>query len=266
MEINIKNWEKYNPRKDLKSLTWLRLDSDIGFSESLFGLNAEAKWLWIFLLSFSAKKNKSCLKVDFDYISYHSSVKIENISKHIESFSQKGLIELIQDVPESDRIRTDANENVLYERTNERDEPHVRDRVVVDHDSPIHEHPLDIKCEDSKPKPQDVVDLWNSLSLNLPKVEKLTDVRKKKLGKFLNDVDSLQEWQDIFLLVPSKGFIGADGREFVPSFDFVLEKGRHIKLLEESKTLKNESDINCKVNWDEVEGDSYLADRLAGVQ
>ena len=47
--IRFINWEKYNPRKELKSLSWLRLDADIGFSESLFGLNAESKWLWIFL-------------------------------------------------------------------------------------------------------------------------------------------------------------------------------------------------------------------------
>lgn len=177
MEIEIRNWEKYNPRKDLKSLTWLRLDSDIGFSESLFGLSAEARWLWIFLLSFSAKKNKSCLILDFDYISFHSSVKKDNISKHIESFLEKGLILIKTD---SSRIRTDTIENVSYERTNEHNEHNGNERAYALVDSSI--DVSNIECIASKKKNEFDLEL---LYAEYPRKEG-KKIGLQRLGKIIN--------------------------------------------------------------------------------
>lgn len=99
-------------------------------------------------------------------------------------------------------------------------------------------HPLDIKCEDPKPRPQDIVDLWNSVCVGygMPKVAVLNEARKKKLHTFLNEVRTLKEWGSIFSVAATKGFTGQDGRDFTPSFDFVLEKGRHIKFLEEASS------------------------------
>lgn len=102
-------------------------------------------------------------------------------------------------------------------------------------DSPPHKQESDVKLEDSRIKPQDIFDLFNRLDVAMPKVKVLSDARKKKLGLFLKDVKTLQEWEDIFLKASEKGFTGVDGKEFVPSFDYVLEKGRHIKLLEEAR-------------------------------
>lgn len=116
------------------------------------------------------------------------------------------------------------------------------------------------KCEDSNIKPIDVFNLWNEMDLGLPKVKVLTEVRKKKLSMFLKEIKNLQDWKDIFLLVPSKGFTGPDGRQFVPSFDFVLEKGRHIKLLEESNAdqpiIGKYDNMSSKELWDALEKES----------
>jgi hypothetical protein len=99
-------------------------------------------------------------------------------------------------------------------------------------------HPLDIKCEDPKPRPQDIVDLWNSVCVGygMPKVAVMNETRKKKLYSFLNEVKTLKEWSAIFSIASTKAFMGQDGRMFTPSFDYVLEKGRHIKFLEEAES------------------------------
>lgn len=120
MEIEVVTWEKYNPRKDLKSMPWFRLNADIGYSETLFELNPEQKWLWIFVLSTCTKKCSGRITVNPRFFAYHSGVREQNILKHIQVFVKRGLIRLTN---ESDRISTDQIENVPNERTNEHNEP-----------------------------------------------------------------------------------------------------------------------------------------------
>lgn len=108
-------WDNYNPRKDLKSTPWFRLESDIVSSLKLFGLSAEQKWLWVFTLSLVAKKNGEEIELDLDYWQHFSGVDQETIIKTLQVFKKKGLITLTN---ESDRIRSNPIENVPNERTN----------------------------------------------------------------------------------------------------------------------------------------------------
>lgn len=108
MEITITNWDSYNPRKDIKSMSWLKLNADIGFSESLFGMPAEAKWLWVFILSFCAKKNSGDIFIELDYFSFHSGVKKEKIIEFLELFESRGLVSKKSD---TSRVRTDTDES-----------------------------------------------------------------------------------------------------------------------------------------------------------
>lgn len=96
-------------------------------------------------------------------------------------------------------------------------------------------HPLDLPCD--KLTPEKIVESWNDgcEQFGMPKILKLNDQRKKKLKNFMNDVKTLEDWQNIFLVASTKSFTGKDGRKFIPSFDYILEKGRHLSLLEESK-------------------------------
>lgn len=101
MMLEILNWEKFNPRKDLKSMPWFRLESDIGYSETLFGLDAETKWLWIFLLSTCARKVNANIEGNYEYISFHSGIEVEKVKKAIKVFENKGLVRVTN---ESDRV------------------------------------------------------------------------------------------------------------------------------------------------------------------
>lgn len=114
MKIIINNWEKFNPRKDLKSMPWFRLNADIGYSETLFGLSAEQKWLWIFLLSTCARKMSAEIDVNLDYMQHNTGIKQNIIEKTIQLFEIRGLV---RDTTESDR---NTNESVPYitNRTN----------------------------------------------------------------------------------------------------------------------------------------------------
>lgn len=129
-------------------------------------------------------------------------------------------------------------------------------------------HPLDIKCEDPKPRPQDIVDLWNSVcvSYGMPKVAVMNETRKKKLHSFLNEVKTLKEWSAIFSVASTKAFMGQDGRMFTPSFDYVLEKGRHIKFLEEAESCISVKEKTVSEWMAEVEAEDRAAQEAHGDQ
>lgn len=104
MKIELLSWGKFQTRKDLKSMPWFKIQSDIGYSETLFGLSAEQKWLWIFTLSTCARKISPEIEINIDYFSHNSGVKKEVIVKTMQIFENKGLVRILTD---SERICTE---------------------------------------------------------------------------------------------------------------------------------------------------------------
>jgi hypothetical protein len=109
MEITITKWTEYNPRKDLKSMPWFRVESDIGFSRKLFGIPAEGRWLWIFLLSSCAREQKESVTLEHDYIEHHTGISYEKIDEYLQHFKNKGLVQVAN---ESDRITDESVPNI----------------------------------------------------------------------------------------------------------------------------------------------------------
>lgn len=57
IEIQINNWEKYNPRTDRKGHTWFRLENTFSSDPKLHGLQPVEKLLWVCILA-EVSKNK----------------------------------------------------------------------------------------------------------------------------------------------------------------------------------------------------------------
>lgn len=55
--IEIKNWDKFNPRKDVKKPTWFRLENDWESDPDFYDYTAEQKLLWIHLLSSASREH-----------------------------------------------------------------------------------------------------------------------------------------------------------------------------------------------------------------
>lgn len=67
MEIEIRNWEKYNPKRDQKTYTWLRLDNDIARGPEFHGLKNLEKYVAILLLCEASKENKGRFWLDIEW-------------------------------------------------------------------------------------------------------------------------------------------------------------------------------------------------------
>ena len=56
MIIEIINWEKYNPRKDIKASTWMRVQNSLFENHEFFDLTHSEICFWLYLMSIASKK------------------------------------------------------------------------------------------------------------------------------------------------------------------------------------------------------------------
>jgi len=103
--IVINNWDTYQPRKDLKSLSWIRIESDIFFTENFFVLDNNQRLLFFFLLTYAGKKNTNAYSINSDFISDKVNLTSAQISSGIEKLQQLSILH--SSVTDSSRIRTD---------------------------------------------------------------------------------------------------------------------------------------------------------------
>jgi hypothetical protein len=106
MLIQIVNWAGYNPRADLKHTNWFRIEADIATSRKLFGLDAEQRWFWVYLLSLAASQNKGG-QIDAEprYLAHFSMVTESKCIVALEQIQAAGLITMSGIRPDVSGIR-----------------------------------------------------------------------------------------------------------------------------------------------------------------
>lgn len=237
INISIKNWDIYNPRRDLKSMPWVRLQGDIAFSESLFGLTAEAKWLWIFLLSYSSKKMSGDFQIDESYLSHYSCVTASKIENYLNVFLERGLLSIKSGTSritnESDRITNESDHNqndfVPNERTNERTNVIVNGRVDYTH--PLELDPEKVNNSSFQEKADGLAEMWNDMAElnNLPKVKiPVSADRVKAMTPAMKEFTNIDDWYKIICTVTDNPFnLGDNDRKWKANFDWLFHKTKY---------------------------------------
>lgn len=112
IDVEILNWERFNPKRDQKTYTWLRLDNDAWASQDLYGLTPTEKFVWIVLLSLASKTNAAKISVDVDFVAHNLGIKADTVSQAIEMICARHLA--------TARGRARPHTTPTYERTNVR--------------------------------------------------------------------------------------------------------------------------------------------------
>lgn len=122
MQIEVVKWEEYNPRreKNLKSMHWFRLQTDLPFNPKMFELSINAKWVFICLLCTCAKKVTNIVEVSDNYLSHISGVAIKEIPNIINSLQSCGLI-CTKFVPDLTEI-VPLHNNTIHNSTEQRED------------------------------------------------------------------------------------------------------------------------------------------------
>ena len=249
IQIEIVNWDKYNPRKDLKSMPWFRLSSDIAFDPKLFGLSAEGRWVWIFLLSCAAKEQSGNYNLDLDYVSHHSGVSKKEIKTVFEFLNKKQLVRVTNmGANESDRITNESVPNRTEQ--NEQNRTNRTEQETVSSD----------RCS-----PQTLFDFWNENRGSLPQAMELTEPRKRKAKAQLKKYPDLEHWKLALEKLCSSEFCINEWR---PGFDDYLSASKRIKAIEgkydhrnKASPQKNQSNFKLRENL-VSEGNKELYDKM----
>lgn len=133
MIIHVINWEKFNPRKDLKATSWLRLQNTLFEDPAFFDFDHGELCFWIYLLSLASKKMSGVVRF--------SSAHAERIGRFKKSTWESALLKLTElqcvrierDAATIDDTRTTRAEHDHVPLRNERtNETNVTERDVTD--------------------------------------------------------------------------------------------------------------------------------------
>lgn len=88
---------------------------------------------------------------------------------------------------------------------------------------------------EKKNRPQEIMELFNADSQKnlMPSLKILTPKRIAWIKKADKIIQTNENWQKIFEIAGTKFFKKQDGTSFQPTFDFIFEKERYVKYLEE---------------------------------
>lgn len=112
MQITIMNWEKFNPRTDVKNPSWFRFEYKVLFDPDWQDFAGEELMVWVTLLSMRCFKNKSEFFLTERQISSLSRVKIDSVVTAIKKLQELRCISINTDVHDTSRnVTTRAREN-----------------------------------------------------------------------------------------------------------------------------------------------------------
>lgn len=116
IHIKINSWEDYNPKRDQKTYTWLRLSNNIAVDPKLFGLSAEQKFLWVMVLCQASEKNCENVSLNLNWLAHTSGSKMDTVEKTIKFLIDRNIIDSSR--PQTTAVRPQTTPT--NERTNER--------------------------------------------------------------------------------------------------------------------------------------------------
>ncbi|NIT03480.1 hypothetical protein GTO10_00870, partial [Candidatus Saccharibacteria bacterium] len=120
VSYTIPNWDQYNPRNDRKNYKWFRFQNDFFIDPKIFGLTAEGKLLYQYLLCEASKRGDGAGVVNLELAASLTRINIKKIRDLLAEMVETKLID--GSLPSSCR-RKDADGIATYEtneRTNER--------------------------------------------------------------------------------------------------------------------------------------------------
>lgn len=243
-EITILNWEKYQPRKDLKRMHWFRLESSIIFDSKFNQLNAATQLLYIKLLALCAINNSHTIKMDLKGLMLATRLDNKGIIKGLCLLSRIELIQVLKN--------GNPYESVSYRTEQNNKEIHKEKKVSQEEKPCSASEPLALTGKKiSEPISCGLTLAWNSHCGNLPKVRELSAKRKKQIKLRLSEEPDLEIWTKVIKHIAKLDWCNGRGtRKWFASFDFLLKPDTRIRFLEEleNKTGSKNSKVHDAID------------------
>lgn len=254
--------------KQEKKRYWLKLDKDFLKNPQMKVLKnmPNGKDYIIFYLSLMLESVETVGHLRFtslvpyndEMLSAITDTNIDIVRQAIKIFCELGLMQIFDDgtifmpqVPKMTGKECDSAERVRKYRTRIKEQEEIK---------LLHCNNDVTKCNDNKEKEKkeniykEIIDLYNSYCLNLPKVLKITNNRKKKIDNFLKEF-TIEEFKQICIKANKNDFlIGKNKNGWKADFDFFMRADKAQSILEgKYDTLnKNNNDEMFKNVMEEI--------------
>lgn len=218
IKMTIVNWDKFNPKRDQKTYTWLRLDNTVATDPKLFGLDAEQKFVWIVILCQASQKNSGDVSLSLGWIGHATGVATEKIEQTLSYLESQGILEL----HDRARSRVVVATTPTYERTNVR-----------------------ILSETAFPP---LASIWNQEATK--RLAKVKSVRGKRLSacnaRWKENPDP-EFWKDIINRINTSDFLSGKTSDWAATFDWLIKPGNCDKVLEGNYKQHGRQNTNGQV-------------------
>jgi hypothetical protein len=211
MIVEIMNWDKFNPRRDVKSTSWFRLQNTFWQDHKFFELDNDGKMVWIALLSTASQEQKGDIEINPDLIGAVLKVGRKKILKVLGILEEKHCVRVTSELRTANvPTQTDEQTDRQTERTDE----------------------TGAIASDDGLTPKDVFTLWNMHRGPLPEAKSLTSSREKKLQAQIRKSPEYQNsyhWEQAIRGFTESEFCVSEWR---PGFDDLISESKRMKALE----------------------------------
>lgn len=91
-EVEIKNWEKFNARSDVKACTWFRMSNDFFADADFYGVSPITRMVWVYFLCASSKKGKSRVRINSQMVLDSMKISEEDLSFSVNELVDIGCL------------------------------------------------------------------------------------------------------------------------------------------------------------------------------
>ena len=249
MLIEITNWDRYNPRKDVKASSWFRLENSFFVDPALFELTCEEKMVLISLMCMASQKQSARIKVNPNLTSALLRVSLEAVNAALLKLFEAGIVRDVTcalrgrdvDVTSAYVSVQELSSHDTYGRTDGRtdrqesaDKPEASS-ADADPLSPVWE-----EAEAADPQeevgltPSQLAETWNENRAALPAVARLTSKRAKKVAARIREAPDPGYWLETIRRLAASSFAtGKNDRGWKAGFDWLFENDtNHVKVNE----------------------------------
>ena len=264
MLIEVLKWDKYNPRSDVKSTRWLRLQNDILIE--LYELTNDQKLVWIALLCEASRKQTGKIDISPGLIAALLKVTEDVVVQSVEAFAKLGFVALLPPARHAHVTRTSRKRpvDVALRNGTGRD---VTGRDVVRPETPDGVSSSSTPAgrrRPAAPSPRDLASLWNEASAATMSKVDLEDFdsknpRWKAAAARLAAKPDLAYWRTVIERLNQSPFWRGeveptgDRKRFVGNFASLVRAETHLKALEGFYDPRTGGDGTfAHIDWGEV--------------
>lgn len=217
VSIEIPNWDKYNPRKDIKRMSFFRLEADIFEDQKFFSLGHLDKVLLLFIYTRCCKQGSGKTSVNIRQASAMTSIRVDHVRAGINRLEKNQLLikkSVTDTLPRLDKTRQDKTRQ---DKTREN-----RSALEV------------VEVDKGALSPKIIFDLWQELCAEtFHKIQKLTPQRQDALKNRIKIYSEKSDWEKAFQKILKSDFCrGKNENGWKATFDWILRPDTLVKILE----------------------------------